>query len=98
MLAILSIHCSFLHYERIDTMGLPYVDIQHYIIPVIADAVPKDFLIAVRSLMDFQYLAQATEISDRICTEIDTALEEFHDHKQAIILARARLGKGQESP
>ena len=25
MLAILSIHCSFLHYERIDTMGLPYV-------------------------------------------------------------------------
>ena len=25
MLAILSIHCSFLHYERINTMGLPYV-------------------------------------------------------------------------
>ena len=25
MLAILSIHCSFLHYDHIDTMGLPYV-------------------------------------------------------------------------
>ena len=27
MLAILSIHCSVLHYERIATIGLPYV---HY--------------------------------------------------------------------
>ena len=26
MLAILSIHCSFLHYHGIDTMGLPYVE------------------------------------------------------------------------
>ena len=26
MLAILSIHCTFLHYEHIDTMGLPYVN------------------------------------------------------------------------
>jgi hypothetical protein len=43
--------------------------------------------------MDFQYLAQAPKISDQICTEIDTALEEFHDHKQAIILARAQTGK-----
>ena len=25
MLGILLIHCSFLHYEHIDTMGLPYV-------------------------------------------------------------------------
>ena len=25
MLVILSIHCSFLHYDHIDTMGLPYV-------------------------------------------------------------------------
>ena len=28
MLAILSIHCSFLHYHGIDTMGLPYVEEQ----------------------------------------------------------------------
>ena len=27
MLAMLSIHCSFLHYDHIDTMGLPYVDL-----------------------------------------------------------------------
>ena len=32
MLAILSIHCSFLHYERIDTMGLPYV-MRHPLFP-----------------------------------------------------------------
>ena len=74
--------------------GREHRDIQRYIIPVIADAVPKDFLIAIRSLMDFRYLAQAPEISDRICTEIDTVLEEFHDHKHAIISAGARTGKG----
>ena len=99
--AILHPHTSFRQFnEGISKLkqvtGREHRDIQRYIIPVIADAVPKDFLIAVRSLMDFRYLAQAPEISDRICTEIDTALEEFHDHKQAIILARARLGKGKK--
>ena len=74
--------------------GREHREIQRYLIPTIADAVPKDFLIAVRSLMDFRYLAQAPEISDQICTEIDTALEEFHNHKQAIISAGARTGKG----
>jgi hypothetical protein len=76
--------------------GREHREIQRYIVPTIADAVPKDFLIAIRSLMDFRYLAQATEISDSICTEMDTALEEFHDHKQAIISAGARTGKGNK--
>ena len=44
--------------------------------------------------MDFRYLAQAPEISDQICTKMDTALQEFHDHKQAIITAGAQVGKG----
>lgn len=74
--------------------GREHREIQRYLIPAIADAVPKDFLIAIRSLMDFRYFAQAPEISDRICNEIDTALEEFHNHKEAIILAGARTGKG----
>ena len=33
--------------------GLEHCEIQHYLVLVIADAIPKDFLIAIRSLMDF---------------------------------------------
>ena len=74
--------------------GQEHCEIQRYLVPVIADAIPKDFLIAIQSLMDFQYLAQAPEISDQICTKMDTTLQEFHNHKQAIITAGARVGKG----
>jgi len=38
-------------------------NIQRYIVAVIADAVPKDFLITIHSLMDFRYLAQAPQVS-----------------------------------
>jgi hypothetical protein len=76
--------------------GREHRDIQRYIVPVITDAVPKDFLIAVRSLMDFRYLAQAPEISDRTCDEIDRAIGEFHDHKHEIISIGARTGKGSK--
>jgi hypothetical protein len=73
--------------------GREHRDIQRYIVPVIADAVPKDFLISIRSLMDFRYLAQAPQISGQTCTEIDLALKEFHDHKSTIISSGARIGK-----
>ena len=33
--------------------GREHCNIQHYIIPVIANAIPKDLLISIRSLMDF---------------------------------------------
>ena len=97
--AILHSHTGFRQFnEGISKLkqvtGREHREIQRYLVPTIADAVPKDFLIAIRSLMDFRYLAQSPEISDRICTEIDAALEEFHDHKEAIILAGARTGKG----
>ncbi|KAH9008669.1 hypothetical protein EDB85DRAFT_2078106 [Lactarius pseudohatsudake] len=58
--------------------GQEHRDIQRYLVAVIADAVSKDFLIAVRSLMDFR---------------IDNALQGFHDHKSSIISAGARTGK-----
>lgn len=74
--------------------GREHRDIQRYLVPVIADAVSKDFLIAIRSLMDFRYLAQAPEISELTCTKLDAVLKEFHDHKHAIISAGARTGKG----
>lgn len=74
--------------------GRGHRDIQRYLVAVIADHVPKDFLIAIRALADFRYLSQAPEISDEVCTQIDHALLEFHDHKDVIITAGARTGKG----
>ncbi|KJA12854.1 hypothetical protein HYPSUDRAFT_152210 [Hypholoma sublateritium FD-334 SS-4] len=74
--------------------GREHRDIQCYIIPVIADGVSKEFLTAIRSLMDFQYLSQAPEIDEATCLQIESSLREFHAHKDAIIAAGARCGDG----
>ena len=74
--------------------GREHRDIQRYIIAVIADTVPPDFLIALRALADFRYLAQAPEISDTFCTKINEAIQEFHRYKSTIISIGARTGKG----
>ena len=71
-----------------------YRIIRSYIISVIADAVSPNFLIAVRALADFQYLAQAPEISNTFCTKINEAIQEFHRHKNTIISSGAQTGKG----
>jgi hypothetical protein len=71
-------------------------DIQRYIIVVIADAVPPRFLIAIRALLDFRYLAQSPMINEEICIRISSALLLFHRHKQAILDAGARRGKKNE--
>jgi len=76
--------------------GREHRDVQRYIIGVIAGAVPKDFLIAVRALEDFRYLSQSPELDENTCTRMTAALQEFHRHKDAIITARARLGKGNK--
>ena len=74
--------------------GHEHHDLQRYIIPVIAGSVPTDFLIALQALADFCYLAQAPEITEETCMKIEAALMEFHQHKDAIILAGAQRGKG----
>ncbi|KAF8240478.1 hypothetical protein L208DRAFT_1233242 [Tricholoma matsutake] len=97
--SILHLHTSF-HQLNEGILRLKQVtewehcDIQHYLVPVIADAISKDFLVTIHSLMDFQYLAQAPKISKLICTKMDAVLKEFHDHKHAIISAGARTSKG----
>lgn len=72
-------------------------DMQRYMVCVIAGAVSKDFLIAIRALMDFRYLSQAPTLDDDICRQIKASLREFHDHKLAIIDAGARRGKKGKS-
>lgn len=96
--SILQPHTAYRHFrEGISKLkqvtGREHRDVQRYIIPVIAGAVPKGFLIAVRALMDFRYLAQAPEISETVAIRIQSALKEFHDHKNNIIASGARNGK-----
>ena len=73
--------------------GWEHRDIQCYIIPIIAGAAPKDFVITIRALIDFRYCAQAKVLTDHDCNKILAALNEFHEHKQSILDADAHVGK-----
>ncbi|KAG2090007.1 uncharacterized protein F5147DRAFT_748281 [Suillus discolor] len=72
-----------LDFHFFDVTGRAQRDLQHYIVALIADAAPPGIVIAVRALMDFWYLSQATILN---------TLQEFHDHKQDIIACGAHLG------
>ena len=74
--------------------GREHRNIQRYIVAVITGAASPDFVIAIRSMMDFRYLAQAPEVDGIMCDKIDAALLEFHHHKSAIMDAGVRVGKG----
>ncbi|KAF9037970.1 hypothetical protein BJ165DRAFT_1407913 [Panaeolus papilionaceus] len=76
--------------------GREHRDLQRYIVPVIAGAVTPEFVIAIRSLMDFRYLAQAPVVSSKTCSMITQSLSIFHRHKYAIMDAKAR--RGQKKP
>ncbi|KAF7981980.1 hypothetical protein HWV62_30801 [Athelia sp. TMB] len=74
--------------------GREHRDVERYMVSVIADATPKSFTTTIRAMMDFRYLAQAPRVDDNDCEHIEAALSEFHQHKQAILDAGARVGKG----
>ena len=96
--SILHPHTGYRHFkEGISRMkqvtGRQHRDIQRYIVAVIAGAAPPDFVIAIRALQDFRYLAQAPVMDDGHCAKMEAALQRFHSHKQAIIDSGARTGK-----
>ena len=70
--------------------GCNHCSVQRYIVGVIAGAVPHQFLVAVRALQDFRYLAQAPTFSDRSLDRLTDTLRSFHDNKDAIVQAGAR--------
>ncbi|KIJ10729.1 hypothetical protein PAXINDRAFT_85585, partial [Paxillus involutus ATCC 200175] len=55
--------------------------------------IPPNFLIAICTLTDFCYLAQATSFTDKSIRKVAGVLQEFHDHKEAILHAEAQTGK-----
>ena len=74
--------------------GHKHHDVQHYIVGVIAGAIPRDFLFAIQASLDFWYLCQVEDIDDGCCDRIQAALNEFHAHKSVITDAGAHVGVG----
>ncbi|KAF8546496.1 hypothetical protein OG21DRAFT_1479667 [Imleria badia] len=60
-------------------------DVQWYLIAVIAGDIDTDIVMVVCALMEFRYLSQAPAITSQTQDRIQVALNEFHDHKQAIV-------------
>ncbi|KAH7917703.1 hypothetical protein BV22DRAFT_1135188 [Leucogyrophana mollusca] len=73
--------------------GRAHRDVQRSIVGVIAGAAPAGVVVCVRALSDFRYRAQALRIDDDNLDLISAALQEFHDHKDEIVLAGGRRGK-----
>jgi len=69
-------------------------DIQRFIIGVIADVPSPDFVIALWSLMDFHYSAQAYVMDEDDLNKLERSLADFHQYKDSILAAGARHGSG----
>jgi len=65
--------------------GRDHHAVQHYIIAAVAGSVPWRFLIAICALLDFRYLAQVSSFTTQSLEKVASSLQEFHDHKEAIV-------------
>jgi hypothetical protein len=73
--------------------GRTHRDVERYIVGIIAGRAPPSFVIAIRALMDFRYLAQSRLLDDNSLSQLSKSLELFHEHKQTILDIGARVGK-----
>ena len=76
--------------------GRTHRDIQRSIIGIIAGSAPREVVIAVRALMDFRYWVQAHRITEPDIELINSALQEFHSHKQSILDNGLRRGSANK--
>jgi hypothetical protein len=76
--------------------GRIHRDLERYIIGIIAGKSPTSFVVALRALMDFRYLAQSRLLDSNILSKLSASLELFHKHKQTILDIGARVGKGNK--
>ena len=65
-------------------------EVQRYIVGVVAGGIPQEALAAVRALADFRYRSQAPRLTDADIAKIIASLQEFHDHKPALMEAGAQ--------
>ena len=76
--------------------GRTHRDIERYIVGIIAGKAPPSFVIAIRALMEFRYLAQSRQLDDTSLSQLSTLLQLFHEHKQTILDIGTRVGKGNK--
>ncbi|KIM56168.1 hypothetical protein SCLCIDRAFT_29796 [Scleroderma citrinum Foug A] len=67
--------------------GCDHHAIQHYIIGIVAGAVPPQFPMVICGLLDFRYLAQMPSFTESALSKLDAALQLFHNNKEAIMSA-----------
>ena len=73
--------------------GWTHQDIERYIVGIIAGKAPPKFVLTIRALMDFHYLAQSQELDDNSLSSLSTLLQLFHKHKQTILDIGGCVGK-----
>ncbi|KAH7904286.1 hypothetical protein BJ138DRAFT_1239251, partial [Hygrophoropsis aurantiaca] len=73
--------------------GRDHRDIQRTIVPSIAGAAPPGAVLAIRSLVDFIYQAQAPVHTETTIKDMVESLNAFHVAKGAVLEAEARRGK-----
>ena len=73
--------------------GREHREMQRYIVAVIAGAASKEIVTCIRALMDVRYLSQSPVIDSNMVAKISGALQEFHNHKEALLKAGVRRGK-----
>ncbi|KAF8548502.1 hypothetical protein OG21DRAFT_1489339 [Imleria badia] len=81
--------------------GCDHCAVQCYIVGIVTGTVPTKFLITIRLLLDFRYLAQAPApvFSDQSLEKLTDALQRFHDNKDAIVQAGGQMeSSGWEIP
>ena len=76
--------------------GRAHRDVERFIVCVIAGKALPSFVIAIRTLMDFRYLAQSRQLNDTQLSRITASLQLFHIHKQTILDIGACVGKGNK--
>ncbi|KAF7293665.1 RPN1-RPN2-N domain-containing protein [Mycena indigotica] len=65
--------------------GREHRELQRSFICIIADAVPRQVVVALRALMDFRFMAQSPQITEATLVRMEQCLATFHEHKQHII-------------
>ncbi|KAG1738115.1 uncharacterized protein EDB91DRAFT_1237796 [Suillus paluster] len=91
-------HTGVRHFSRdvshVNQMtGREHRDIQCTIVPTLWGVAGPDFIRAVWAMIDFIYLAQNPLHTESSIASMTQALQDFHNHKQAILDAEAQWGK-----
>ena len=97
--SLLQPSCGFRHFSSgvsklKQVTGREHRNIQRYILGVIAGAVPAEFILAIRALLNLRYFAQMRHVDTTALDKISAALRTFHHYKQVILDNHYRVGKG----